>query len=279
MAIADPRVADLCAFLGAHHRVAVLTGAGCSTASGIPAYRDDAGRWTHHRPPQYAEFMKSPGARRRYWAQSFAGWHRMASARPNPAHLALVRLEDAGRATCVITQNVDNLHRAAGHRKVIDLHGVVHRIRCLACDTVEARADFQLRLQHSNRGWKAPVAAFAPDGDARLTVDDVDAFIVPDCRCCGGIVKPDVVFFGESVPPDRVREASELLEQSDALLVVGSSLMVYSGYRFVRLANARGLPVAIVNRGATRADGIAAYRLSGDCCTLLAAAVSSLGAC
>jgi NAD-dependent SIR2 family protein deacetylase len=144
---------------------------------------------------------------------------------------------------------------------------------------MEARSDIQIRLQQSNPGWNASIADFAPDGDSRVTVNDFEAFIVPDCHRCGGILKPDVVFFGEPVPADRVRKATDLLRQSDALMVVGSSLMVYSGYRFVRMAKSCGLPIAVVNRGATRADPIATYKLAGDCCTLLAAAVSDLGAC
>ena len=272
-------VADLCDFLGAHDKVAVLTGAGCSTASGIPDYRDDAGRWKHRQPVQYADFVNNAGTRHRYWAQSLVGWSRIASARPNAAHVALARLEAAGRTTCVITQNVDNLHRLAGNRNVIDLHGVLHRIRCLACGDRKARSEFQFRLQRLNPDWHAPVSEFGPDGDARLTMTDFQSFNVPDCDQCGGMLKPDVVFFGESVPVDRVRQASEFLQRSDALLVVGSSLMVFSGYRFVRMASAAGLPIAIVNRGATRADPLANWKVSGDCCSLLAAAVGHLGAC
>lgn len=275
----DAALADLSGFLATHDSIAVLSGAGCSTASGIPDYRDDSGNWKHRQPVHYAEFVQSAGTRRRYWAQSFAGWERLASAKPNPAHLALAQLEDAGRITCVITQNVDNLHRVAGNRNVIDLHGVLHKIRCLSCGAIDARSEFQIRLQQLNPDWSATISEIAPDGDARLTTTDFNGFSVPDCTACGGILKPDVVFFGEPVPAERVLEARGFLQQSDALLIVGTSLMVFSGFRFARMAGSAGIPIAIVNRGTTRADSIATYKLTGDCCSLLAAALGNLLPC
>lgn len=266
----------LAAFLHRHRRITVLSGAGCSTASGIPDYRDDDGGWKHRRPVQYADFLGNAAVRRRYWAQSFAGWRRVARALPNSAHAALVALERADRMNCLVTQNVDGLHRAAGSRNVIDLHGVLGRIRCLGCGRVSQRSAFQARLARENPGWHAVTRAVAPDGDARLGEADISQFRVPDCRDCGGLLKPDVVFFGEAVPAGRVRQATAALEEADALLVVGSSLMVYSGFRFARLARELGKPVAIVNRGRTRADAIATCRFTGDCGTLLAAAVTGI---
>lgn len=272
----DRELYALAEFLEAHERVAVLTGAGCSTASGIPDYRDANGDWKHPRPVQFAEFIGSHRVRQRYWARSFAGWRRIEDAAPNPAHRALARLEARGRVGIVITQNVDGLHRRAGSRSVIDLHGVLRRVRCLACDGLFPRRTFQARLEQANPEWHAVTAGFAPDGDARLADEMTAAFHVPDCERCGGVLKPDVVFFGESVPPGRVRAATDALLSSDALLVVGSSLMVLSGFRFARLARASGLPLAILNQGITRADAIATHRFTGDCCALLAAATDRL---
>ncbi len=263
---------ELREFLAAHERIAVLTGAGCSTGSGIPDYRDDSGNWKHRQPMYFAEFTGSAGARQRYWARSFAGWHRIAAARPNAAHAALVRLEEQGRVSGVVTQNVDDLHRRAGSRNVIDLHGVLHRVRCLGCDAITTRAALQERLEAMNAGWQAAPAALAPDGDARLADAEVLDFAVADCGDCGGILKPDVVFFGEPVPAERVADAVDRVLGADALLVVGSSLMVLSGFRFARMAAEAGLPVAILNRGTTRADAIATHRFAGDCGELLAAA-------
>jgi NAD-dependent SIR2 family protein deacetylase len=254
----------------------VLSGAGCSTASGIPDYRDDSGNWKHPRPVQFPEFVRSAAVRQRYWARSFAGWSRVGSAAPNPAHVALARLEAQGRVTAIITQNVDNLHRLAGSRNVIDLHGVLHRIRCLGCGARTSRGELQERLEELNADWHASTIDFAPDGDARLADPETVDFAVPDCGDCGAILKPDVVFFGEPVPARRVVEASEQLQRADALLVVGSSLMVFSGFRFARMAHAAGIPLAILNRGTTRADQLATYRAQGDCCSLLSAAVDGL---
>ncbi len=264
---------ELRAFLAAHARIAVLTGAGCSTRSGIPDYRDENGAWRHRRPMTFAEFTGSAAARRRYWARSFAGWRRIDGAAPNAAHAALARLEAQGRVAGIVTQNVDDLHRRAGSRRVIDLHGVLRRVRCLGCGARSPRAAFQARLAAANPGWHAAVSAFAPDGDARLDDAVVDSFRVPDCEACGGLLKPDVVFFGESVPAARVAAAAALVRSSDALLVVGSSLMVLSGFRFARAAHDAGLPLALLNRGVTRADALATHRFEGDCAALLGAAV------
>ena len=269
---------SLVGFLREHSRLTVLTGAGCSTESGIPEYRDDDGNWMHRQPMQFADFVKYASKRRRYWAQSFAGWHRISNAKPNEAHRAIAKLEQCGIVSCVITQNVDNLHRAAGSRNVIDLHGVLRRIRCLDCGATDSRHAFQARLQESNPGWNTGIAAIAPDGDARISVGNLRSFKVPGCCCCGGIVKPHVVFFGEPVPELRVSKANAFLRQSDALLVVGSSLMVFSGYRFARIASEAGKPIAIVNRGITRADDLATHKFTANCAELLSQSVARLAA-
>ena len=273
----DP-VHDLSTFIRAHPRLTILTGAGCSTPSGIPDYRDDDGNWKHAKPMQYADFIARPDNRRRYWARSFAGWHRIAAARPNDAHLAIADLEKNNRANCVITQNVDDLHRKAGSRNVIDLHGVLNRVRCLACEAPLCRYDFQVALQQANPDWDVAIAVDAPDGDAHIGDRDTSSFVVPDCKACGGILKPDVVFFGESIPVDRVANARRALQESDALLVVGSSLMVFSGYRFVREASEAGIPVAVLNLGTTRADDLVDLKIAADCAMVLSAATAKLAA-
>jgi NAD-dependent SIR2 family protein deacetylase len=256
-------------FLNKHRRLAVLSGAGCSTDSGIPDYRDAEGNWKHSKPVQYRDFVSDAGTRRRYWARSYAGWRRISEARPNSAHRALAALENSGRVTLLITQNVDNLHRLAGSRNVVDLHGVLHKVRCLACDVTSGRDRLQQRLSVLNPGWRAEVSGFAPDGDARLASTQTDSFQVADCDHCGGLLKPDVVFFGENVPADRVQRARDRLAGSDALLVLGSSLMVWSGFRFARFAAESGQPVAIINRGKTRADGLADCKVDAGCAETL----------
>ncbi len=274
--VPDTDARDLVDFMRAHSRVAVLTGAGCSTDSGIPEYRDDDGNWKHRQPMQFAQFVNDETMRRRYWAQSLAGWERISNAKPNAAHHALAELEHAGYVSSVITQNVDNLHRAAGSRSVIDLHGVLQHIRCLDCGAQDSRSEYQGRLKDLNPDWRATATAIAPDGDARISADDFRSFNVPGCNDCGGVVKPDVVFFGEAIPEARATRAQRILEESSALLVVGSSLMVFSGYRFARLANDTGKPIAIVNRGATRADGLATVKMTTNCAELLPRVVRRL---
>lgn len=271
---ADPAT-QLARFLDKYARLTVLSGAGCSTASGIPEYRDDNGQWKHARPMQYTEFMGSEAARRRYWARSYAGWRRVAEASPNAAHHALARLEGAGVVDTLVTQNVDNLHRRAGSRCIIDLHGVLDNVRCTACGDIGSRAALQERLESLNPQASTNAVTIGPDGDAQVP-GGIDGFIVPDCENCGGILKPDVVFFGESVPRERVELAYGSLRRANALLVVGSSLMVFSGFRFVRQAHADGQPIAVVNRGRTRADEIATLRLNADCGSLLADAANRL---
>lgn len=265
-------------FFARHERVAVLTGAGCSTASGIPDYRDDDGEWKHARPVQFADFTGSERVRRRYWARSFSGWQRISQARPNTSHLALAALERSGRVAGLITQNVDNLHRSAGSDQVIDLHGVLHRTRCLACGADDSRTSFQESLAAANPDWVAATAELRPDGDVELPAAASESFLVPDCGNCGGVIKPDVVFFGETVPAERVASARKMIDDADALLVVGSSLMVFSGFRFARHAHAAGKPLAILNRGRTRADDIAAIRVNADCGDTLLTTANALSA-
>lgn len=258
-------------FLDANETVAVLTGAGVSTGSGIPDYRDRNGDWKHAQPMQYHEFAGSGAARQRYWARSYVGWQRFGNAEPNAAHRALAQLESAGKVDTLITQNVDRLHSRAGSRRVIDLHGDLGVVVCLGCGDKDSRRNFQQRLADANADWHADVFRYNPDGDAELAEKSHLDFRVPGCRRCGGVVKPDVVMFGESVPKGRVDDAMAAVDRADALLVVGSSLMVYSGFRFARRAGDTRKPIAIVNTGKTRADDLAQLKVDADCRQVLQA--------
>jgi NAD-dependent SIR2 family protein deacetylase len=264
-------------FVRRHPRLFVLTGAGCSTASGIPDYRDETGAWKHRPPLLYAEFVGSASARRRYWARAFVGWRRIANARPNAAHRAMAALEASGSVGCLVTQNVDGLHQRAGARNVIDLHGRLDRVICIACGASLSRDDVQSLLAAWNPAFADLAAGEAPDGDARLE-GPFDEFRVPECPACGGVLKPDVVFFGENVPRPRVKAAEAALQAADAMLVVGSSLMVFSGYRFATAARRLGKPVAAVNRGRTRADDLLALKVEDDCGAALQALLERLDA-
>lgn len=261
-------------WIARHPRLFLLTGAGVSTGSGIPDYRDASGAWKRSPPVTWQAFTGDPATYRRYWARSFVGWPWFASAHPNPAHRALAALEDAGRIVALVTQNVDALHQRAGSRAVIDLHGRLDRTVCLGCGDAVAREDLQTTLAALNPGWRPHAAASAPDGDADIDADAVSRFVAPCCAHCGGALKPDVVFFGENVPRARYAQAVEALHAADAALVVGSSLMVYSGFRFARMARERGMPLAILNRGRTRADDLADLKLDADCADALAAAIA-----
>lgn len=263
----------------AGRRVAVLTGAGISTDSGIPDYRGPDSPPAN--PMTIRQFTSSPEYRRRYWARNHVGWRHMAAAGPNAGHRALAALERAGVVTGVITQNVDLLHTKAGSRRVINLHGSYARVVCLNCGHAMARAALAEQLEQANPGFTERAEtlgalAVAPDADATLT--DTDSFRFVDCPACGGILKPDIVYFGESVAKEVVAQCYQLIEGSDALLVAGSSLAVFSGYRFVRHAAALALPIAIVNRGATRGDDLATVKVEAGCSptlTLLADELSS----
>jgi NAD-dependent SIR2 family protein deacetylase len=252
-------------FIERYRLIFVLTGAGCSTSSGIPDYRDADGQWKRTQPVTFQAFMAEEAVRRRYWARSLLGWRRFSRAGPNDAHRALARLEAIGKTELLLTQNVDRLHQAAGSVRVIDLHGRLDRVRCMECELRLPRDEFQVEMGRLNPDWLALDAADAPDGDADLEAADFSTFAVPSCRRCGGVLKPDVVFFGENVPRDRVDAAQRHLMQADAVLIVGSSLMVYSGFRFVQWATSAGKPAAAVNLGRTRADGLIALKVEQAC--------------
>lgn len=266
---ADAPSGRLREWLAGAGRVFVLTGAGCSTASGIPDYRDARGEWKRKPPVDFRDFVGDPLVNARYWARSFAGWPVVANALPNAAHLALAGWQASGQLWQLLTQNVDGLHQRAGSREVIDLHGRIDRVVCLRCAQASTRADLQRRLAALNPDWTGLQAATAPDGDADLDGRDFARFRVPDCEACGGMLKPDVVFFGENVPRARYEAARDALRQADALLVVGSSLMVYSGFRFARMAHEAGQPLAILGLGHTRADALASLKVEADCAETL----------
>jgi len=255
-------------FIARARRLFVLTGAGCSTASGIPDYRDADGQWKRTPPVTFQAFMGEASTRQRYWARSLVGWPRFGHAVPNGTHHALAALEASGRIEVLLTQNVDVLHQRAGSTRVIDLHGRLDTVRCMGCERRSERERLQQRLLLANPGWDALDAGIAPDGDADLETD-FSSFVVPDCEQCGGLLKPDVVFFGENVPRDRVETVHAHLQRADAMLVVGSSLMVYSGFRFVQAAAKAGLPIAALNRGRTRADDLFQFKDERDCAEAL----------
>lgn len=244
-------------FLRRHPRLVVLSGAGISAASGIPTYRDGLGRWQHSKPIQHNDFLAKPATRRRYWARSMHGWPVISSATPNTAHSALAQLEGDGHLELLITQNVDRLHQRAGSRRVIDLHGRLDRVRCLACHDITEREDVQQRLIALNPGREQTDGTVRPDGDSELPDTDLEDFDIPACTRCGGCLMPDVIFFGANIPRARVESCMAALDRADALLVVGSSLQVYSGFRFCRHAQATGKAIAIINPGTTRADSLA----------------------
>jgi NAD-dependent SIR2 family protein deacetylase len=245
-------LADLLADGGA----LVLSGAGLSTDSGIPDYRGATGSLRRHTPMTYQTFTRDPRGRHRYWARSYVGWRQIERARPNDGHRAVAALQQAGAVGEVITQNVDGLHQAGGARDVVELHGGLDRTVCLACGDVADRAALDVRLRQANPGFRPDATdEVNPDGDVELPDETLDGFVMVDCLACGGgPLKPDVVFFGETVPRDRVDHCFGLVDRARSLLVLGSSLTVMSGYRFVIHAAKRGIPVAIVNSGPTRGD-------------------------
>ena len=252
------RLAD---FLATHQRLFVLTGAGISTGSGIPAYRDGNGEWRRPKPVQLRDFLTSRRTRQRYWARSLVGWPAFERARPNACHAALADWERSGRVARLVTQNVDRLHQAAGARRVIDLHGRLDRVRCIDCNRRFARQPFQQRLQALNPNYAGLRAPAGPDGDAYLDGLPFDDVVIPECPRCGGTLKPDVVFFGETIPRPVVDASIAALDTADALLVIGSSLMVYSGYRFCRLAAEQRKPIVAITPGRTRADDLLTLKI------------------
>ena len=252
-----------------HRKIVVITGAGISTASGIPAYRDATGAWQHSQPMQYQDFVSSELARKRYWARSALGRNRFKKAVPNTAHLALARLEELGLVKLLITQNVDGLHQLAGQKNMIDLHGSLDQVICLDCGEAIERDEVQTYLMQRNSFLVSLDSALLPDGDAKIDDIDFSGLDIPDCLHCHGRLKPDVVFYGENVPRARVDASFAALNECDALLVVGSSLMVYSGFRFVRFAHAKGIPVLAINQGLTRADNLLQLKIEEDCARVL----------
>jgi NAD-dependent SIR2 family protein deacetylase len=262
----DHRLRD---FIERHARLFILTGAGCSTESGIPDYRDADGGWKRAAPVMFQAFMGDPAVRRRYWARSLVGWRRLRAAQPNDAHFALAHLQQQRRVEGLVTQNVDRLHQAAGSSGAMDLHGRIDLVRCMGCQRRLPREQLQADFLRLNPDWAAHDALPAPDGDADLEGLDFSGFQVPPCSQCGGVLKPDVVFFGESVPPDRVSRSMTQLLHADAMLVVGSSLMVLSGYRFAQAAAQAGKPIAAVNLGRTRADALLTLKVAVSCSAAL----------
>jgi len=265
----------------------VLSGAGLSTESGIPDYRGPSGQARRAQPMTYQAFTGSGQARQRYWARSHLGWRHIVGAAPNAGHRAVAELERRGLVSAIITQNVDGLHQAAGATAVTELHGSLHRVVCLSCWQRTTRLSLDSRLRAANPTWgfaRGPllppghedeaVPAVNPDGDVAL--DDTDGFAVVDCLACGGVLKPDVVFFGENVPRTRVEDCYSLVAHASSLIVLGSSLTVFSGLRYVRHAAKLGIPVVIVNQGATRGDELAAIRLDAALGPTLTAAVTAL---
>ncbi|MGO2659854.1 Sir2 family NAD-dependent protein deacetylase [Mycetocola reblochoni] len=248
-------------------RIAVITGAGVSTDSGIPDYRGEGSE--PRNPMTFQQFMASADARRRYWAGSHQGWRRFRAARPNPTHTLLADWERDGLLSGVVTQNVDGLHAAAGSSRLVELHGTMSQVVCTACGQMFAREDIAGRLLQDNPWLPGGDGELHPDGDAE--VGDVSGMVVPSCTVCGGILKPDVVFFGEYVPVDRFALASDIVHAADALLIVGSSLAVNSAVRLLDRARRRRVPVVIVNRGATKGDAKADVRIEGGAAETLAA--------
>ena len=261
-------------FIEQHPKLLVITGAGVSTQSGIPDYRDQQGNWKRPQPVQHQNFMREHHTRQRYWARSLAGWPTIRDAQPGIAHTSLVKLEQRGHIVQLVTQNVDRLHQRAGSRQVIDLHGRSDHVRCMHCHTRYPRERVHQHSASLNPDFVGLPATSAPDGDADLPTMDFSAFQVPDCPHCQGILKPDVVFFGDSVPRDRIERARDALQQADALLVVGSSLMVYSGFRFCKWAHDWQKPICALTLGKTRADHLLSLKLDAEIGQTLQQAVS-----
>lgn len=271
-----PEVAKLLEARGA----VVLTGAGISTDSGIPDYRGPDGVRRRKDPMTYAEFTGSAASRRRYWARSHLGWPLIRAALPNSSHQAVAAWEAHGLLDGIITQNVDRLHQRAGSTRITDLHGRLDRVRCLDCGNNSARQTLEDRFTQANPGFADQVTKVRqvnPDGDVELAGEAIERFVVVDCHRCGGVLKPDVVYFGESVPKDRVQRCLHAVEQARALVVLGSSLTVMSGYRFVRLAHKLGKPIVIINAGQTRGDGEATLRVDAPLGSSLEQVNSILG--
>ncbi len=271
--------ARLVEFVQTHPDLLVLTGAGLSTASGIGDYRGEDGAWKRRPPVELRDFLGSDHARRRYWSRSMVGWPHFAAAEPNAGHQALARLDRGGRLAGTVTQNVDGLHARAGHADVVELHGRLAEVHCLQCAGMYARTDVQHWLAAANPAFVARTVEWLADGDAELADADLDRFVVPACPTCGGLLKPSVVFFGESVPRVAVEQVFEMLARASALLLVGTSVMVYSGFRFCREAHAQHKPIVSINRGITRADAMLTFKIEDDCARVLAGLTGALDLC
>lgn len=267
--------AMLADFVHNHPKLLILTGAGVSTDSGIPDYRDGDGAWKRKQPVQHQAFMSSAQIRQRYWGRSLIGWPLMRNAAPNASHYHISQLELLNHSALVVTQNVDRLHQKAGTQAVTDLHGRADEVLCMSCDYRCMRDEVHQRCALLNPQFSAYTADVAPDGDADLEIDFAD-FQLADCPVCGGILKPDVVFFGDYVPKERVYAALDALKVSDGLLVIGSSLMVYSGFRFCRYAHEWGKPIATLNLGRTRAESMAELRLNASIADTLQVCINQL---
>ncbi|MDA0688247.1 MAG: NAD-dependent protein deacetylase [Proteobacteria bacterium] len=263
-------------FVAEHPRLFVITGAGISHASGIPTYRDEIGNWKSNTPIQHGEFLKHVAVRRRYWARSFVGWPNVGNAQPNKAHRGLVVLENGGYIKSLVTQNIDRLHQKAGQKRVIDLHGRLDQVVCMDCGALTPREQIQQWLWQHNPHLEHLKAELAPDGDADVREDLIRQVAIPDCQHCGGLLKPNVVFYGGSVGREKVNYLYDKLSAADAMLVIGSSLMVYSSFRFCKFAAERQIPIACINQGMTRADGLLVLKVSADCGEVLSELASAL---
>ncbi|XP_017891124.1 NAD-dependent protein deacylase Sirt4 isoform X3 [Ceratina calcarata] len=261
------------AFIENFDRLCVVTGAGISTESGIPDYRSEGvGLYARsdRRPVLYKEFCNSEAVRRRYWARNYVGWPRFSSVRPNTAHKILRLIEDENKVRCIVTQNVDDLHAKAGSRRVIELHGTAFKVMCLDCDERICRYYLQEVLDRLNPDMNVTTSMIRPDGDVDLSQEQVEGFKVPTCENCGGVLKPDIIFFGDNVPRQTVETVKYNVDRSDSLLIIGSTLTTYSGYRIALQANSAGKPIGIINIGKTRADDLAVVKVEGRCGDVLA---------
>lgn len=263
---------QLAEFISNHQPLTVITGAGVSAASGIPTYRDDAGTWLRSDPIQHNEFIGNPSTRQRYWARSYSGWPYVSRAEPNETHRVLSDMEDAGFINLLVTQNVDRLHQRSGQKNVIDLHGRLDQVKCLECFFEISRDDIQTELHRLNPHLTSHTAEVRPDGDADVPDKHVERMILPDCPRCGGVIKPDVVFYGGGVEKQIVNQIYQQLEASNGLLVIGSSLMVFSSFRFCRFAARHEIPIGILNAGTTRADDLALLKIAEPCEKVLSSA-------
>jgi NAD-dependent SIR2 family protein deacetylase len=273
---------ELAHFVRRNPRLLVITGAGCSQPSGIPPYRDNKGEWQRSTPIQHNDFINKDATRKRYWARSYSGWPAIKNAKPNDAHIHLRSLEELGYIHTLVTQNVDGLHQAAGHSKVVDLHGNLSEVICTQCAELSSRDRLQERISELNPTLSTSYDSLQPDGDASLD-HNVESeitknLVIPQCENCAGILKPNVVFFGGTVPKKTVESIYEAMNNIDALLIVGSSLMVYSGYRFCKRADAMNVPIAAINLGTMRADELIKLKVDQDCTSALTELVATISA-